>query len=143
MIKILSVINENTEKMLFACINYSDNRVFAFTTPSDEINANAVYYAEEAKTVFEVISRMAIDNVKVIHILPKFIQFIIDNDIELPHNFSLKGIYVANDGLDFSNNKRQHVIYNGYNAAKLLLKKDKDHFANVDWQISVSNMRAV
>lgn len=142
MIKILSVINANTEKMLFACINYSDNRVFAFTTPNDEIIAN-VYLKDEVQTVFSVISKMAIDGTKLVHVLSSFIQFIIDNDVELPQNFTLSGIYTADDGLDFSSNKRQHVIYNGYNAAKLVLKQDKAHFADVDWQITVSNMRAV
>mgnify|MGYP006966542139 FL=1 len=142
MIKILSVINANTEKMLFACINYSDNRVFAFTTPNDEIIAN-VYLKDEVQTVFSVISKMAIDGTKLVHVSSSFIQFIIDNDVKLPQNFTLSGIYTADDGLDFSSNKRQHVIYNGYNAAKLVLKQDKAHFADVDWQITVSNMRAV
>ena len=142
MIKILSAINANTEKMLFACINYSDNRVFAFTTPNDEIIAN-VYLKDEVQTVFSVISKMAIDGTKLIHVSSSFIQFIIDNDVKLPQNFTLSGIYTADDGLDFSSNKRQHVIYNGYNAAKLVLKQDKAHFADVDWQITVSNMRAV
>ena len=142
MIKILSAINANTEKMLFACINYSDNRVFAFTTPNDEIIAN-VYLKDEVQTVFSVISKMAIDGTKLVHVSSSFIQFIIDNDVELPQNFTLSGIYTADDGLDFSSNKRQHVIYNGYNAAKLVLKQDKTHFADVDWQITVSNMRAV
>ena len=141
MIKILSA-NANTEKMLFACINYSDNRVFAFTTPNDEIIAN-VYLKDEVQTVFSVISKMAIDGTKLVHVSSSFIQFIIDNDVELPQNFALSGIYTADDGLDFSSNKRQHVIYNGYNAAKLVLKQDKVHFADVDWQITVSNMRAV
>lgn len=142
MIKILSAINANTEKMLFACINYSDNRVFAFTTPNDEIIAN-VYLKDEVQTVFSVISKMAIDGTKLVHVSSSFIQFIIDNNVELPQNFTLSGIYTADDGLDFSSNKRQHVIYNGYNAAKLVLKQDKVHFADVDWQITVSNMRAV
>lgn len=142
MIKILSAINANTEKMLFACINYSDNRVFAFTTPNDEIIAN-VYLKDEVQIVFSVISKMAIDGTKLVHVSSSFIQFIIDNDVELPQNFTLSGIYTADDGLDFSSNKRQHVIYNGYNAAKLVLKQDKAHFADVDWQITVSNMRAV
>lgn len=142
MIKILSAINANTEKMLFACINYSDNRVFAFTTPNDEIIAN-VYLKDEVQTVFSVISKMAIDGTKLMHVSSSFIQFIIDNDVKLPQNFTLSGIYTADDGLDFSSNKRQHVIYNGYNAAKLVLKQDKAHFADVDWQITVSNMRAV
>lgn len=142
MIKILSAINANTEKMLFACINYSDNRVFAFTTPSDEIIAS-VYLRDEVQTVFSVINKMAIDGTKLVHVSSSFIQFIIDNDVELPQNFMLSGIYTADDGLDFSSNKRQHVIYNGYNAAKLVLKQDKAHFADVDWQITVSNMRAV
>lgn len=142
MIKILSAINANTEKMLFACINYSDNRVFAFTTPNDEIIAN-VYLKDEVQTVFSVISKMAIDGTKLVHVSSSFIQFIIDNDVMLPQNFTLSGIYTADDGLDFSSNKRQHVIYNGYNAAKLVLKQDKAHFADVDWQITVSNMRAV
>jgi hypothetical protein len=142
MIKILSAINANTEKMLFACINYSDNRVFAFTTPNDEIIAN-VYLKDEVQTVFSVISKMAIDGTKLVHVSSSFIQFIIDNDVKLPQNFTLSGIYTADDGLDFSSNKRQHVIYNGYNAAKLVLKQDKAHFADVDWQITVSNMRAV
>ena len=142
MIKILSAINANTEKMLFACINYSDNRVFAFTTPNDEIIAN-VYLKDEVQTVFSVISKMAIDGTKLVHVSSSFIQFIIDNDVKLPQNFTLSGIYTADDGLDFSSNKRQHVIYNGYNAAKLVLKQDKVHFADVDWQITVSNMRAV
>lgn len=142
MIKILSAINANTEKMLFACINYSDNRVFAFTTPNDEIIAN-VYLKDEVQTVFSVISKMAIDGTKLVHVSSSFIQFIIDNDVELPQNFTLSGIYTADDGLDFSSNKRQHVIYNGYNAAKLVLKQDKVHFADVDWQITISNMRAV
>lgn len=142
MIKILSAINANTEKMLFACISYSDNRVFAFTTPNDEIIAN-VYLKDEVQTVFSVISKMAIDGTKLVHVSSSFIQFIIDNDVKLPQNFTLSGIYTADDGLDFSSNKRQHVIYNGYNAAKLVLKQDKAHFADVDWQITVSNMRAV
>lgn len=142
MIKILSAINANTEKMLFACINYSDNRVFAFTTPNDEIIAN-VYLKDEVQTVFSVINKIAIDGTKLVHVSSSFIQFIIDNDVELPQNFSLSGVYTADDGLDFSSNKRQHVIYNGYNAAKLVLKQDKEHFAEVDWQIAVSNMRAV
>lgn len=142
MIKILSAINANTEKMLFACINYSDNRVFAFTTPNDEIIAN-VYLKDEVQTVFSVISKMAIDGTKLVHVSSSFIQFIIDNDVKLPQNFTLSGIYTADDGLDFSSNKRQHVIYNGYSAAKLVLKQDKAHFADVDWQITVSNMRAV
>lgn len=142
MIKILSAINANTEKMLFACINYSDNRVFAFTTPNDEIIAN-VYLKDEVQTVFSVISKMAIDGTKLVHVSSSFIQFIIDNDVKLPQNFTLSGIYTADDGLDFSSNKRQHVIYSGYNAAKLVLKQDKAHFADVDWQITVSNMRAV
>lgn len=142
MIKILSAINANTEKMLFACINYSDNRVFAFTTPNDEIIAN-VYLKDEVQTVFSVISKMAVDGTKLVHVSSSFIQFIIDNDVKLPQNFTLSGIYTADDGLDFSSNKRQHVIYNGYNAAKLVLKQDKAHFADVDWQITVSNMRAV
>lgn len=142
MIKILSAINANTEKMLFACINYSDNRVFAFTTPNDEIIAN-VYLKDEVQTVFSVISKMAIDGTKLVHVSSSFIQFVIDNDVKLPQNFTLSGIYTADDGLDFSSNKRQHVIYNGYNAAKLVLKQDKAHFADVDWQITVSNMRAV
>lgn len=142
MIKILSAINASTEKMLFACINYSNNRVFAFTTPNDEIIAN-VYLKDEVKTVFSVINKMAIDGTKLVHVSSSFIQFIIDNDVELPQNFTLSGIYAADDGLDFSSNKRQHVIYNGYNAAKLVLKQDKAHFADVDWQITVSNMRAV
>lgn len=142
MIKILSAINANTEKMLFACINYSDNRVFAFTTPNDEIIAN-VYLKDEVQTVFSVINKMAIDGTKLVHVSSSFIQFIIDNDVELLQNFTLSGIYTADDGLDFSSNKRQHVIYNGYNAAKLVLKQDKAHFADVDWQITVSNMRAV
>lgn len=142
MIKILSAINANTEKMLFACINYSDNRVFAFTTPNDEIIAN-VYLKDEVQIVFSVINKMAIDGTKLVHVSSSFIQFIIYNDVELPQNFTLSGIYTADDGLDFSSNKRQHVIYNGYNAAKLVLKQDKAHFADVDWQITVSNMRAV
>lgn len=142
MIKILSAINANTEKMLFACINYSDNRVFAFTTPNDEIITN-VYLKDEVQIVFSVISKMAIDGTKLVHVSSSFIQFIIDNDVKLPQNFTLSGIYTADDGLDFSSNKRQHVIYNGYNAAKLVLKQDKAHFADVDWQITVSNMRAV
>lgn len=142
MIKILSAINANTEKMLFACINYSDNRVFAFTTPNNEIIAN-VYLKDEVQTVFSVISKMAIDGTKLVHVSSSFIRFIIDNDVELLQNFTLSGIYTADDGLDFSSNKRQHVIYNGYNAAKLVLKQDKAHFADVDWQITVSNMRAV
>lgn len=142
MIKILSAINANTEKMLFACINYSDNRVFAFTTSNDEIIAN-VYLKDEVQTVFSVINKMAIDGTKLVHVSSSFIQFIIDNDVKLPQNFTLSGIYTADDGLDFSSNKRQHVIYNGYNAAKLVLKQDKAHFADVDWQITVSNMRAV
>lgn len=142
MIKILSAINASTEKMLFACINYSDNRVFAFTTPNDEIIAS-VYLKDEVQTVFSVINKMAIDGTKLVHVSSSFIQFIIDNDVELLQNFTLSGIYTADDGLDFSSNKRQHVIYNGYNAAKLVLKQDKAHFADVDWQIAVSNMRAV
>lgn len=142
MIKILSTINANTEKMLFACINYSNNRVFAFTTPNDEIIAS-VYLKDEVQTVFSVINKMAIDGTKLVHVSSSFIQFIIDNDVELPQNFTLSGIYTADDGLDFSSNKRQHVIYNGYNAAKLVLKQDKAHFVDVDWQITVSNMRAV
>lgn len=142
MIKILSAINASTEKMLFACINYSNNRVFAFTTLNDEIIAS-VYLKDEVQTVFSVINKMAIDGTKLVHVSSSFIQFIIDNDVELPQNFTLSGIYTADDGLDFSSNKRQHVIYNGYNAAKLVLKQDKAHFADVDWQITVSNMRAV